>query len=161
MVSYHPSQPGQTYRTQKNLPLLAAFRLNPCRAAAAGFYSALFTLLEKRKTSSTFAVLLLGTGLPHLQTVGRCDMFGQVLEYISLYSTEPVRLSIQSFHSRDMSFNQLQLLVQMCPKLKHVNLYVDEDMGNLLKPFEELENLEELKLLACNFYSDGIDDLLR
>ena len=88
-------------------------------------------------------------------------MFGQVLEYISLYSTEPVRLSIQSFHSRDMSFNQLQLLVQMCPKLKHVNLYVDEDMGNLLKPFEELENLEELKLLACNFYSDGIDDLLR
>ena len=60
-----------------------------------------------------------------------------------------------------MSYEQLQLFVGMCPSTRQVNLYVDEDLGHLLSPLHSLENLQELKLLACNFYSDRVDRLVR
>lgn len=69
--------------------------------------------------------------------------------------------SFFQFHSRDMDCGQIRLLVDMCPDLTHVNLYVDEDAGDLLGPFRELRRLGELQLLACNFYTDGVDRLLR
>ena len=49
----------------------------------------------------------------------------------------------------------------MCPKLTHVSLYVDEDAGNLLEPLTSLKELSEIKLLACNFYADKVDELLQ
>jgi len=49
----------------------------------------------------------------------------------------------------------------MCPKLTHVSLYVDEDAGNLLEPLISLKELGEVKLLACNFYTDKVDELLK
>ena len=49
----------------------------------------------------------------------------------------------------------------MCPKLTHVSLYVDEDAGNLLEPLTSLKELSEVKLLACNFYTDKVDELLK
>ncbi len=106
-----------------------------------------------------YAQLLLG--LPTLKSVGRCDVLGQVLEYIDLYNAASVSLALEDFHSRDMSYRQLKLLIKICPSLTQVNLYVDEDMGNLLEPLQELERLRELTLLACNFYTDGVDKLLR
>ena len=60
-----------------------------------------------------------------------------------------------------MSYEQLQLFVGMCPSTRQVNLYVDEDLGHLLSPLHSLANLQELKLLACNFYSDRVDRLVR
>ena len=94
-------------------------------------------------------------------SVGRCDAFGQVLEYVNVYNRDPVQFNIQYFHSRDVSYEQLRLLTKMCPKLTHVSLYVDEDAGNLLEPLISLENLSEVKLLACNFYTDKVDELLK
>jgi len=49
----------------------------------------------------------------------------------------------------------------MCQGLTHVSLYVDEDAGNLLEPLNFLQELCEVKLLACNFYTDKVDQLLR
>jgi ribonuclease P/MRP protein subunit RPP40 len=40
-------------------------------------------------------------------------------------------------------------------------LYVDEDAGNLLEPLNSLKHLSEIKLLACNFYADKVDQLLQ
>ena len=59
-----------------------------------------------------------------------------------------------------MSHHQLRLLSNMCPFLTNVSIYVDEDMGDLLTPLTVLEQLRELKLLACNFYNDRVDALL-
>ena len=70
--------------------------------------------------------------LPRLQSVGRCDAFGQVLEYLKTYNLDPITLAIKFFHSRDVSYDQLKLMTDMCPDLIHVSLYVDEDAGNLL-----------------------------
>lgn len=106
-----------------------------------------------------YAQLLLA--LPKLNSVGRCDAFGQILEYLSTYNRDPVKLCIKYFHSRDVSYDQLRLLTATCPKLTHVSLYVDEDAGNLLEPLISLQELSEVKLLACNFYTDKVDELLQ
>lgn len=52
-----------------------------------------------------YAQLLLA--LPGLQSVGRCDAFGQILEYLAAYNHDPVSLNIKYFHSRDVSYEQV------------------------------------------------------
>lgn len=115
-------------------------------------------LYQTSVSVEAYAQLLVS--LPKLKSVGRCDAMGQVLEYLATYNRDPVKLSIKTFHSRDVSYDQLRLLTSMCPQLTHVSLYVDEDAGNLLEPLNTLENLTEVKLLACNFYADKVDQLL-
>ena len=118
--------------------------------------------LDLYQTSITiegYAQLL--QSLPKLQSVGRCDAFGQVLEYLKNYNRDPIKLAIKWFHSRDVSYDQLKLMTSMCPELIHVSLYVDEDAGNLLEPLMALKHLTEVKLLACNFYTDKVDQLLQ
>jgi hypothetical protein len=100
-------------------------------------------------------------GLPHLRTVGRCDATGQVMEFIARHRSGQVTLPLTELHSRDMSYHQLQLFVKFCPLTTDVNLYVDEDLGHLLSPLHGLTSLRHLKLLACNFYSDRVDRLVR
>ena len=109
--------------------------------------------------------------------MGRCDATGQVMEFIAKHRSGQVTLPLTELHSRlayqlfsstldyfnarDMSYEQLQLFVRMCPGTTKVNLYVDEDLGHLLSPLHSLGHLQELKLLACNFYSDRVDRLVR
>jgi len=120
------------------------------------------TILDLYQTAISiegYAQLLLA--LPRLNSVGRCGAFGQILEYLATYNRDQIQLSIKYFHSGDVSYEQLRLLTIMCPKLTHVSLYVDEDAGNLLEPLTSLKELSEVKLLACNFYTDKVDELLK
>jgi len=116
-------------------------------------------LFQTSESVAGYAQLL--QGLPGLATVGRCDATGQVMEYIDKHRSGSVTLPLAELHSRDMSYEQLQLYVKMCPGTTKVNLYVDEDLGHLLSPLHTLTSLKELKLLACNFYSDRVDVLVR
>ena len=99
-------------------------------------------------------------GLPMIADIGRCDMFGEIMEYIDKNRTQPPVLKIRYLHTRDMTFHQLHLIVMFCPLIDHVNLYVDEDLGHLLLPLSKLQHLKELQLLACNFHSDKVDRLI-
>jgi len=116
-------------------------------------------LFQTSQSVAGYAQLL--QGLPRLKNIGRCDAFGRVMEYLARYRSESPSLPITILHSRDMSYEQLQLFVKFCPLTEHVNLYVDEDLGHLLTPLAKLDHLKELKLLACNFYSDRVDRLVR
>ena len=100
-------------------------------------------------------------GLPKLANIGRCDMFGEIMEYIAKARSQPPTLNINHLHTRDMTFHQLHLIVMLCPLIQHVNLYVDEDLGHLLLPLSKLQHLQELQLLACNFHSDKVDRLIQ
>jgi len=115
-------------------------------------------LYQTSQSVQGYAQLL--QGLKNLKNIGRCDAFGQVLEYLEAHRSKRLILPLTHFHSRDMNYEQLQLLVIICPNILHINLYVDEDVGNLLSPVGKLVKLKELKLLACNFYSDRVDRLL-
>ena len=113
-------------------------------------------LFQTSQSVPGYAQLL--QGLPGLTSVGRCDMFGEIMEYISRLRSQPLELEITHLHTRDMTYHQLQLTVLFCPNIQHVNLYVDEDL--LLSPLSRLQNLHQLKLLACNFYTDRVDRLI-
>ena len=54
-----------------------------------------------------YAQLLLA--LTGLQSVGRCDAFGQILEYLATYNRDQIQLSIKYFHSRDVSYEQVNM----------------------------------------------------
>jgi len=99
-------------------------------------------------------------GLTKLSNVGRCDQFGEVMEYIAKSRSHAPNFQINYLHTRDMTFHQLHLTVLFCPNIEHVNLYVDEDLGHLLSPLSKLKNLKEVQLLACNFHSDKVDRLV-
>ena len=124
----------------------------------------LCTALEKLNLFETsvsvpgYAQLL--QGLHKLTNIGRCDMFGEVMEYIAKCRSQPPTLLIRHLHTRDMTFHQLHLTVTFCPQIEHVNLYVDEDFGHLLSQLSKLQRLQELHLLACNFHSDQVDRLV-
>jgi len=118
----------------------------------------ILNLFQTSTSIQGYAQLLLG--LSKLHSIGRCDNFGQILDYLNRFKTSELQLPLRSLHSRDMNLENLELYVKTCPDTKHVNLYVDED-GHLLTPLARLTKLEELKLLACNFYSDRVDRLLR
>ncbi len=115
-------------------------------------------LFQTSETVAGYAKLM--QGLPRLHNIGRCDVFGEVMEFINKARTQPPALKIRHLHTRDMTFHQLHLTVTLCPLIEHVNLYVDEDFGHLLSPLSKLQNLRELQLLACNFYSDQVNKLI-
>ena len=79
------------------------------------------------------------------------DIDFHISEYMHEHQSLPRRFGIRVCHSRDMSREQLQLLAQMCPKLTHVSLYVDEDMGDLLTPLTELKGT--LHILTIHLHS--------
>ena len=115
-------------------------------------------LFQTSETVAGYAKLM--QGLPRLSNIGRCDVFGEVMEFINKARTQPAALQIRHLHTRDMTFHQLNITVKLCPFIEHVNLYVDEDFGHLLSPLSKLQKLRELQLLACNFYSDQVDKLI-
>ena len=65
-------------------------------------------------------------------------MLDDFSEYMNEHQSVARQVGIRVCHSRDMSREQLQLLARTCPKLTHVSLYVDEDMGDLLTPLTGL-----------------------
>ena len=115
-------------------------------------------LFQTSETVAGYAKLM--QGLPRLSNIGRCDLFGEVMEFINKARSHPPALQIRYLHTRDMTFHQLHLTVTLCPFIEHVNLYVDEDFGHLLSPLSKLRKLRELQLLACNFYSDQVNKLI-
>ena len=58
-----------------------------------------------------------------------------------------------------MDYEQILSLVLTCPKLTQVNLYVGEHV-RVLDPLKNLMKLQELKLWDCDFYADGVENLL-
>ncbi|KAK7794643.1 hypothetical protein R5R35_004435 [Gryllus longicercus] len=115
--------------------------------------------LHLYRTSVTvegYAQLLVG--LKQLEDFGRCDEFGQVLEFAkSALADGPYGLRI--FQSRDVTTAHLNLLVEMCPRVTHVSIFHDERISDITV-LANLDDLSELKLLSCDFFTDNVKQLL-
>lgn len=116
--------------------------------------------LQLHRTSVTvagFAQLLVG--LPKLQDLGRCDEFGNVVKYIHQNYTITGPFGLRKLQTRDLSNDSLRFLVSMCPKVEHVCLFHDEHISDFTI-LTTLDNLKELKLSSCAFYTDFIKQFL-
>lgn len=116
--------------------------------------------LQLNRTSvSVYGYAQLLLGLPNLQDLGRCDEFGNVLKYLSEKHASASPFRIRKFQSRDVTTEHLKLLITMCPLVHNVSLFHDEEVSDITV-LALLDNLSELKLLSCNFYTDCIKQLL-
>ncbi|XP_018324571.1 uncharacterized F-box/LRR-repeat protein C02F5.7-like isoform X1 [Agrilus planipennis] len=116
--------------------------------------------LQLHRTSVSvegYAQLL--TNLKRLQDLGRCDEFGAVIKYIHHNYQVTGPLGLRKIQTRDLSTENLRLLVDMCPNLEYISLFHDEQTSDLTI-LAMLDNLKELKLLSCAFYTDFLKQLL-
>jgi len=104
-----------------------------------------------------YAVLL--KGLPRLEDLGRCDEFGFILEHLRSTEGNIGPFGLKIFQSRDVTTCHLNLLIEMCPRVTHVSIYHDERISDLTV-LSALDDLCELKLLSCDFFTDRVKQLL-
>ncbi|XP_034230862.1 SCF E3 ubiquitin ligase complex F-box protein grrA-like isoform X1 [Thrips palmi] len=108
-------------------------------------------------TVEGYAILL--SSLPQLEDLGRCDEFGHILERIRGSSKFQGPFKLRYLQSRDVTTSHLYLLIEMCPYVTHVSIFHDERISDL-NVLSHLQQLTELKLLSCDFFSDNIKSLL-
>lgn len=104
-----------------------------------------------------FAQLIVG--LTKLQDIGRCDDFGNVIKYLHQNFQNAGPFSLKRVQTRDLTTENLRLFVNICPKIEYISVFHDEQISDLTVLIS-LENLKELKLLSCAFYSDNLKQLL-
>lgn len=97
------------------------------------------------------------TELPSIQYFGRCDEFGKVLQRLQDTNVDP--LPIKSLQCRDLTEEQLRLLVKYFPKLTAISIFHDERVADLTV-LNELTDLKDLKMLNCDFFGDFVKELL-
>ena len=115
-------------------------------------------LFRTSVTIPGYANLLLGH--PKLEDIGRYDELGCVLEYIrtkidNFKKSFPLRV----FESRKVTTDHLYLLVDMCPFITNFSMLRDERTEDL-SILASLNELKELKLLFCSFYTNSVNTLL-
>lgn len=104
-----------------------------------------------------FAQLLIG--LTKLQDIGRCDEFGNIVKYLHANFPQAAPFGLKRVHTRDLTTENLRLLVDMFPQIEYISLFHDEQISDLTV-LTSLENLKHLKLLSCAFYGDYLRHLL-
>ncbi|XP_033230813.1 SCF E3 ubiquitin ligase complex F-box protein grrA-like [Belonocnema kinseyi] len=114
-------------------------------------------LFRTSVTIPGYANLLLGH--PNLEDLGRYDELGYVLEYIRTKIDNFQPFSLRAFESRNVSADHLYLLVEMCPFIRNFSILRDERIEDL-SILASLNELRELKLLSCSFYTNGVNTLL-
>lgn len=113
-----------------------------------------------RTSISVIGLAQLIAGLPKLQDVGRCYEFGLVLDYLSKSYPSYGPFGLKKLITRDLNTESLRLLVELCPNIESVSLFLDEQIPKL-SALAALDNLKELKLLSCCFYADCLKQLLK
>lgn len=116
--------------------------------------------LQLHRTSvSVTGLAKLISGLPKLQDIGRCDEFNQIVKRIYQCHFNCGPFYLKKIQTRDLSTENLRLLVDMFPKVEYVSLFHDMQVADLTV-LASLDHLKELKLLTCAFYSDCLKQLL-
>ncbi|XP_050517624.1 uncharacterized protein LOC114330664 [Diabrotica virgifera virgifera] len=116
--------------------------------------------LQLHRTSvTTEGLAQLIVGLPKLQDIGRCDDFGKVIKYLYHKFPSEGPFELRKIQTRDISTENLRLLVDMFPKIEYVSLFHDVQISDLTVLIS-LDNLKDLKLLSCAFYGDYLKQLL-
>lgn len=108
-------------------------------------------------TIEGYVKLLLG--LPNLEDVGRYDEIGRCLEYIVDMYPDKKEFALRKFSSRYVTTRFLQILASHCPKMQHVSIFYNVLICELMSLIG-INELSNLHLLACDFFSDQIRDVL-
>lgn len=99
-------------------------------------------------------------GLPQLEDVGRYDDIGRCLEFIvDQYEPNLQPFALRKFASRYVTTRFLQILAEYCPKMQFVSIFYNALLCDLMSLLG-INQLSNLHLLACDFFSDQVRDVL-
>lgn len=116
--------------------------------------------VQLHRTSVTiegYVKLLLA--LPQLEDVGRYDEIGRCLEYVVDNYPQTKAFGLRKFSSRYVTTRFLQILAEYCPQMRHVSIFFNGLLCDL-SALIGIDQLAELHLLSCDFFSDQIRDVL-
>lgn len=95
----------------------------------------------------------------NLADIGQFDEIGRCLEYIVDSYPDFEEFSLRKFCSRYVTTRFLQILSQYCPQMQHVSIFFNMLICDLTALIG-INKLSVLHLLACDFFSDQIRDVL-
>lgn len=116
-------------------------------------------LCQTSVTVSGYAELLIGCTT--LVDIGRCDEFGEVLEFVNskIDNLDSKTFNLKAFECYNVGLEHLYLIVDLCPKISSLSMLCDGRIDDL-SILATLDELKELKLRCCDFYANGIQTLL-
>lgn len=112
-----------------------------------------------RTSVSIIGYTQLFIGLAKLEKIGRCDELGTIVNYIHVHFPEAGPFGLKHVQTRDITTENLRLLVVKFPQIENISLFHDEHLSDLTI-LVSLEKLKHLELLSCGFYADSVLHLL-
>lgn len=97
--------------------------------------------------------------LRRLEDVGHYDELGRCLEYIDTYHEDRTELRLRNFVSNYVTTEHVQALSRICPDMMKMSIFCNATLIDLMSLIA-VDALSNLKLLACDFFSDHVRHLL-
>lgn len=97
--------------------------------------------------------------LKQLEDVGHYDEIGRCLEYMDNYHEERKDLKLKSFITNYVTTEHIEAMARNCPDINKVSIFCNATLLDLIS-LVGVNNLGELKLRACDFYSDQVHQLI-
>lgn len=117
------------------------------------------SLRLQRTSVSNEGYIKLLLALPQLEDVGRYDELGRCMEYIVDGYPDFKEFGLKKFISRYVTTRFLQIIGDYCPYVYHVSIFYNPLLYNL-QSLIGVNELTELHLLSCDFFSSKVNDVL-
>lgn len=121
---------------------------------------ALRTVLLQRTGVSMEGHIKMLLNLRHLEDVGHYDEIGRCLEYLDNYHEDRQDLQLRSFTSNYVTTEHVEAMARNCPRVTKVAVFCNATLLDLIS-LVAVNQLRDLKLRACDFYSDQVHQLVK
>lgn len=97
--------------------------------------------------------------LRHLEDVGHYDELGRCLEYLDNYHEDRRDFRLKSFVTNFVTTEHIEAMARNCPEVSKVSIFCNNLLLDLMG-LVAINQLRDLKLRACDFYSDQVHQLI-
>lgn len=98
--------------------------------------------------------------LRHLEDLGHYDELGRCLEYIDNYHENRKDLKLKTFITNYATTEHIEAMSRNCPEMHKVAIFCNNTLLDLIS-LVGVNNLGDLKLRACDYYTDQVHQLIK
>lgn len=118
------------------------------------------TVLLQRTGVSMEGHIKMLLNLRQLEDVGHYDEIGRCLEYVDNYHEDKRDLQLKSFVTNYVTTEHVEAMAKNCPHISKVHIFCNATLLDLIT-LVAVNQLHDLKLRACDFYSDQVHQLIK
>lgn len=94
-----------------------------------------------------------------LEDVGHYDEIGRCLEYLDHHHEDRTDLRLKNFTTNYVTTEHIEAMARNCPEMRKVAIFCNATLLDLIS-LVGINQLSDLKLRACDFYSDQVHQLI-